>query len=917
MGDALDFIAPGINDLARGDIGGAFMNIIDPIGTPLANFIGLNSPGDYAFSLPTDWPSMWKEDWRRIKHLLVPDMRRDREAIVNSADTPRRIIFGQVRVSGQLVYATTSGGNFESLHMIIALAGHPVHGFGAVYLDDKLITDPVFSGSVGYQLYDGTQTSACSAMIGASGGIWTADHIMRSCAYLYVVMTYNDAAFPSGLPIPKVVVQGAKVYDPRTGLTGYSDNPALCAYYYMMMPEDVGGMGCESDEVDIDSVIEAANYCDDLVSTPTGTEKRYTCNGTINIDSTAGSILLAILSCMDATAIYSQGTWKINIGKPYTGQVVTIDESWLNGGITFKAGANKNGLTNTVKGTWVNPADHYAQTDFPIVQIPGYLQEDKEELVTDLQLAFTNSQYMAQRIARIVLERSRNAASISFPCNLKALQLQPNMVVALNNDIMGWDNLLCRVSNWSLAPTGGINLQLNIENPDIYDIDPADLNELPQPTLTNLPDPWFVPPPNGIILDDDVASATAGLVTRLLITVERAPDASVVRYDVEYKKATESIWITAGSARSLVVPGVETGAIYQVRARAYNTFNAVSEWTTQERLVLGLSDPPSNVTGLRISVIGTSAHLYWNAVADAGVSHYAVRFSPLDGASWASSIDLVPQAVGVSVTVPAMVGSYLVKAVRVGGAESSGAASLYSAVGAPPLNAVETYTAEPDWTGTKTNLTVSSGVISLTSLATIPAVGVFAPSSTVDLGQLFTSRVSAVLTAQGTALSNTMDSWQTLSSVESLSGAAAGAWGALLELRTTDSDPALAQWGDWQVFSLGDYSARAYQFRLTLTSYDANVQVSALGLTITIDMPDRTVTILDQVCPAAGLRIDFDPAFRSLKSLVVDPANMATGDYKTITSKDETGFNVRFYNAGGTGVERTFDAVAVGYGEVY
>jgi len=40
---------------------------------------------------------------------------------------------------------------------------------------------------------------------------------------------------------------------------------------------------------------------------------------------------------------------------------------------------------------------------------------------------------------------------------------------------------------------------------------------------------------------------------------------------------------------------------------------------------------------------------------------------------------------------------------------------------------------------------------------------------------------------------------------------------------------------------------------------------------------------------------------------------MATGDYYNITSSSATGFTLRFYNAGGTGISRTAYYLARGY----
>jgi hypothetical protein len=114
---------------------------------------------------------------------------------------------------------------------------------------------------------------------------------------------------------------------------------------------------------------------------------------------------------------------------------------------------------------------------------------------------------------------------------------------------------------------------------------------------------------------------------------------------------------------------------------------------------------------------------------------------------------------------------------------------------------------------------------------------------------------------------------------------------------------------------VGDYSARAFRFRLTITAAHTYLLVEVDNLIINIDMPDRIISLQDITCPAAGMRVTFTPAFRSLKAVAVDGQDLATGDYKTITNKDEGGFDLRFYNAAGAGVERTFDALATGYGQ--
>jgi len=242
--------------------GKAISFVADPIGHAL----GLEGWGDSLTLQVWRLGDSLGNDWRTVKHWLVPDMRRDRELTTNSGITSRRLIYGRARVGIQLAYICSSGKKNEKLHVIGIFCGHPIDAFEQIWLDDKLVTDAVFKKYVKYELFDGTQTAACASMITASGGIWTPGHILKGCAYIYAQFTYNETAFPRGLPSIKGVIRGRKVYDPRTGVTAWSDNPALCARDYMQLPNEYGGMGCDADEMPSDAeIITRANYCDQIV----------------------------------------------------------------------------------------------------------------------------------------------------------------------------------------------------------------------------------------------------------------------------------------------------------------------------------------------------------------------------------------------------------------------------------------------------------------------------------------------------------------------------------------------------------------------------------------------------------------------------------------------------------------------------
>ena len=56
----------------------------------------------------------------------------ERSQMVRSPIASRQIIYGTAKVSGVVVYISTTGNKNENLHMVVALAGHAVEEIGDV-----------------------------------------------------------------------------------------------------------------------------------------------------------------------------------------------------------------------------------------------------------------------------------------------------------------------------------------------------------------------------------------------------------------------------------------------------------------------------------------------------------------------------------------------------------------------------------------------------------------------------------------------------------------------------------------------------------------------------------------------------------------------------------------------------------------
>jgi hypothetical protein len=415
-----------------------------------------------------------------------------------------------------------------------------------------------------------------------------------------------------------------------------------------------------------------------------------------------------------------------------------------------------------------------------------------------------------------------------------------------------------------------------------------------------------------------------------------------LEYEVHYRPTGSHTWTVMARypmGTDLYVFPVQDGQVYDVRVRAISQFGMVSNWVTETgHTVVGKTNPPDDVTGFALNVIDGAAHLSWGAVASLDLSHYRIKFKDaLSGATWASSADKASRVTMTAKTLSAQIGTYLIKAVDVTGLESENAAVIVSNVaGLTNFNVVETFSEDPAFAGTHDDTTVIGPALkldgsqtmadwaSLDDVATlyfgtdsggVRPTGTYTFASGVDLGERYTCRVTTSFSADGEDLANTLNTWQPMGDVTAMSGASTSDWGAEVQVRHTDDDPAdSSTWTDWEALVIGDYTARAFQFRMVLSTQAATVTPSVSDLDVTVDMPDRGAGANDITVPATGLSVTFSPAFMATPAVAITGENMATGDYVEITNKSRSGFDVIFKNAGGAGVERTMDYVAAGYG---
>lgn len=321
---------------------------------------------------------------------------------------------------------------------------------------------------------------------------YTTNHQLAGLCYSVLTFDLRFERWQSGPPSPVAQIRGKKLYDPRTGTFAYSYNPALCVYDYLTHEH---GMAVDPVDINIASVIAAANACDEYITLGVGGDAistpRYTCNGTWETGASREAVLDDLCRSMAGTATYA-GQWVISAGV-YTPHVMTLTDNDLAGSISItQAGAPDEQISNGVRGVYV-PRGTLTAVDMEPYSNPALVAADGGELWESIDMPFTDRSWACRQIARITIETRRNGLVISYPAKIHAIRLQPGDRVNVTSPEYGWTSKTFRVTDTQLAPRQSVALTLQEDAPEAWDT--VDTNQADPTPNVGTPSPWGVVPP--------------------------------------------------------------------------------------------------------------------------------------------------------------------------------------------------------------------------------------------------------------------------------------------------------------------------------------------------------------------------------------------------------------------------------------
>ena len=808
---------------------------------------------------------------------------------VNSKNAlaPMQFVYGKVRKGGIITFQEVTGGSNKILHQIISLAGHEIDSVEDVYLNDAIIqmsngdvTSAIWDDKIKVYIHDGSQTSATDAFANSTETLattlhaettTTSDFIGKGIAYIYCRFEYDSTIFSNGLPQVTAVVKGKKVV---TTINGVAQTPTWTDNAAWIIRDFISSdYGLEDSSIDYATFEEAASVSEDT-TVLSDSSKQYTINGVVQASQNSGTVLQEMMTSLGGTLFWGAGAWRLFAGAFVAPtKILTLDD--LRSGISLDTKMSMSNNFNAVRGTFIDRDEGYVSADYPQINSSAFLAEDNGiESILDLALPYTTNPIAAQRLAKQMLFRNREQLTLSAEFGLNALNIEVGDFIKFRNDRYGWttgNEKTFEVTDWKLSPNveeGDLRVSMTLResSSSAYGFNESDEQDIINNNTSLLP--YYDVPEIGVTITKEYREVNESVVNVLVIEATSSAIERVESVIVKYKKTSDTVFKSVGqailvnegnTAGRFEVVGIDAPQInqppinYTISVTPVNSLGYKGTTVTTNFNVAHDTTPPSAPTNLTHLLSGGTVFFNWSPVTALDLSHYKLYYSSNSSANFGDASTLIKvekiARPATSVSFPALAGKFFVSSVDKTGNESTTAvSSVIAGSELPELGASDTDTENPNFSGSKNNLTVSGGNLFMTSFANANSTGVYDfnhdGNSYFDVGTSRTVRLSYAITVarkhqdavngevNWDDIPNNWDTWPNNFDTWTDEDAEFLDYDVIVEARAADTVSNLASASF--VDASGEIVGRFVEFRATLSNTGPKItpNISALSATV-------------------------------------------------------------------------------------
>ncbi len=524
-------------------------------------------------------------------------------------DAPMPFIFGQRGAAGTIVHREAWGQNnrYQSIISVYSGAG-PISSYGATYVDGSAVTftGELMDGLPVNRLYRQTRLGAqpetahtTSSITGSYAmAAWSPSHKLSGKASSCVTLR-QDGDFkywPTGEPKYIQVVNGLLCYDPRLDSTYpggsgscrlatrstwvYSTNGAIQALNWALglfeNGAQVGGIGADFDQIDVDAFIGAANIAD---------TNSWTSGAVCWADAPAGDdkyeVLIGLLQTCGARPASKAGMISCVSFAANGSSVATITGADVIGPFTYRGMTAREGRINTIIPRCVSADHDWENVDLEPVSNSTYVTEDGGATrLRGVTYGYVTSANQAAQLARYDIANSREGISGTITVRTYLRDIEPGDCFTINEVEFGMSSLKCLCLSRDYDPeTDGVRLTFRSETAAKHAWALAGAGTAPATPTLGGDDPTTVPTPSG---SDWAIAAGTGETPSVVITGAVPSTLTVSKIVVEHKADAASAWVPLGEynpeSTSFEATGLLANTSWEARLAYRNLFGALGSY---------------------------------------------------------------------------------------------------------------------------------------------------------------------------------------------------------------------------------------------------------------------------------------------------------------------------------------------------
>ena len=486
-------------------------------------------------------------------------------------------------------------------------------------------------------------------------------------SYLHAYLKYTEK-LGNGNPTVTCIAKGRKVYDTRTKKWDYSENPAMIIRDYLINTTFGSGRYINQSMIDEDSFKDAANYCDEIVTSydtqgRSITEPRYRLNIVINSKRSYLENLQSMLACCAGYLVFTKGQVAMRIERADNPVYAFDDDNIIQNSMSYSA-ASSTESPNKLNMKYIEPILDWTSVSAIVEDLADQKQQPvgRGKIVEkDVELIGVTSQCQALRLGKIYRDLIRLCPiSVEFKTAMQALNLEPGDVVTLSHNVVLEDNKVqplfskMPVRITEIRDDSGIyTIKAQQYNASIYDdrmggnLKDYDYTSIKKPTDLL---PKTVPNVENLKAYTIYKQGRDGVANYDLVVTYDLPNGYLLEAGMVYYKCNEGYdlstlgvipegvtgaevgfandWKFAGEAPSrLVIPNVHIGVTYKLLVQARNKSGNKAPMVGCPTITIKVEKKttiPNKPANLSIKYTDV-ATVSWEDVTNSDIDYYEIR----------------------------------------------------------------------------------------------------------------------------------------------------------------------------------------------------------------------------------------------------------------------------------------------------